>query len=49
MDGLSLKSEKIAIMRGDLSDCCMLYGGRASRNYIVEVGSSLASRNQKSS
>ncbi len=32
MDGLSLKSEKKSKMRGELADCCMLYGG----NIIVE-------------
>jgi hypothetical protein len=36
MDGLSLKSEKKEKIRGELADCCMLYGGKI----IIEGGSS---------
>ncbi len=47
MDGLSLKSEKMAKMRGELADCCMLYGGKiiiegahipSSRNHCIVEG-----------
>ncbi len=47
MDGLSLKSEKMAKMRGELAYCCMLYGGKiiiegapipCSRNHCIVEG-----------
>jgi hypothetical protein len=41
MDGLSLKSEKMAKIGGELADCCMLYGGKI----IIEGAHILSSRN----